>query len=75
VIKEGLKTPTGVEPSGDTLWFTERATGKVVSIPHTQIVRNPEFLQPRKIIPRWIPTSNSFAASPSSSPEPSKVRT
>jgi len=33
VIKEGLKTPTGVEPAGDTLWFTERATGKVMSIP------------------------------------------
>jgi hypothetical protein len=33
VIKEGLKTPTGVEPAGDTLWFTERATGKVISIP------------------------------------------
>jgi hypothetical protein len=33
VLKEGLKTPTGVEPVGDTLWFTERATGKVMSIP------------------------------------------
>jgi hypothetical protein len=33
VIKEGLKTPTGVEPAGDTLWITERATGKVMSIP------------------------------------------
>jgi sugar lactone lactonase YvrE len=33
VLKEGLKTPTGVEPAGDTLWFTERATGKVMSIP------------------------------------------
>jgi hypothetical protein len=33
VIKEGLKTPTGVEPAGDTLWFTERATGKVISMP------------------------------------------
>jgi sugar lactone lactonase YvrE len=33
VIKDGLKTPTGVEPAGDTLWFTERATGKVMSIP------------------------------------------
>jgi len=33
VLKEGLKTPTGVEPAGDTLWFTERATGKAESIP------------------------------------------
>jgi sugar lactone lactonase YvrE len=33
VLKEGLKTPTGVGPAGDTLWFTERATGKVMSIP------------------------------------------
>lgn len=33
VIKEGLKTPTGVEPAGDTLWFTERSTGKVWSVP------------------------------------------
>jgi hypothetical protein len=33
VLKEGLKTPTGVEPAGDTLWFTERGTGKVMSIP------------------------------------------
>jgi hypothetical protein len=33
VIKEGLKTPTGVEPAGDILWFTERATGKVMSMP------------------------------------------
>jgi sugar lactone lactonase YvrE len=33
VLKDGLKTPTAVEPAGDTLWFTERATGKVMSIP------------------------------------------
>jgi hypothetical protein len=33
VIKAGLKTPTGVEPAGDTLWFTERGAGKAVSIP------------------------------------------
>jgi sugar lactone lactonase YvrE len=33
VIKEGLKTPTGVELAGDTLWFTERAIGKTESIP------------------------------------------
>lgn len=33
VLKDGLKTPTGVEPFGDTLWFTERGTGKVLSIP------------------------------------------
>ncbi len=33
VLKDGLKTPTGVEPAGDTLWFTERGTGKVMSMP------------------------------------------
>lgn len=33
VIKDGLKTPTGVEPAGDALWFTERGTGKVMSVP------------------------------------------
>jgi hypothetical protein len=32
VIKEGLKTPTGVEPAGDTIWVSERGTGKAVSI-------------------------------------------
>jgi hypothetical protein len=32
VLKEGLKTPTGIEPAGDTLWFTERAIGKAESI-------------------------------------------
>lgn len=33
ILKDGLVTPTGVEPAGDTLWFTERGTGKVWSIP------------------------------------------
>jgi hypothetical protein len=33
VIKEGLKTPTGVEPVGDTLWIAERGAGHAVSIP------------------------------------------
>src|SRR5580692_7101121 len=33
VIKEGLNTPTGVEPAGDTLWIAERGAGKAVSIP------------------------------------------
>lgn len=32
-LKEGLNTPTGVEPSGDTLWIAERGAGKAVSIP------------------------------------------
>jgi sugar lactone lactonase YvrE len=32
VIKEGLKTPTAVEPAGDTIWIAERGTGKAVSI-------------------------------------------
>ncbi len=33
VLKDGLKTPTGVEPAGDTLWIAERGAGKAVSIP------------------------------------------
>ncbi|HKD46177.1 MAG TPA: hypothetical protein VKB67_00660 [Rhizomicrobium sp.] len=33
VLKSGLDTPTGIEPSGRTLWFTERGTGKIWSIP------------------------------------------
>jgi sugar lactone lactonase YvrE len=33
VVKEGLKTPTGVEPAGDTLWIAERGAGQAVSIP------------------------------------------
>lgn len=33
VIKEGLNTPTGVEPAGDVIWIAERGTGKAVSIP------------------------------------------
>lgn len=33
VIKEGLKTPTAVEPDGDTIWIAERGAGKAVSIP------------------------------------------
>ncbi|MCU1321992.1 MAG: hypothetical protein JWM43_1641 [Acidobacteriaceae bacterium] len=33
VLKEGLKTPTAVEPAGDTIWIAERGAGKAVSIP------------------------------------------
>jgi hypothetical protein len=33
IIKEGLNTPTGVEPAGDTIWIAERGAGKAVSIP------------------------------------------
>lgn len=33
VIKEGLKTPTAVEPAGDVIWIAERGTGKAISIP------------------------------------------
>lgn len=33
VIKEGLKTPTAVEPAGDIIWIAERGAGKAVSIP------------------------------------------
>ncbi|HUO02696.1 MAG TPA: hypothetical protein VMU31_07950, partial [Rhizomicrobium sp.] len=29
VLKSGLDTPTGIEPAGDTLWFTERGVGKL----------------------------------------------
>ena len=33
VLKEGLKTPTAVEPAGDVIWIGERGAGKAVSIP------------------------------------------
>jgi sugar lactone lactonase YvrE len=33
VIKDGLSTPTGVEPAGETIWIAERGAGKAVSIP------------------------------------------
>jgi DNA-binding beta-propeller fold protein YncE len=33
VIKEGLDTPTAVEPTGNTIWIAERGAGKAVSIP------------------------------------------
>ena len=33
VIKEGLKTPTAVEPAGDVIWVGERGAGKAVAIP------------------------------------------
>jgi len=33
VLKDGLKTPTAIQPAGNTLWFSERAIGKVESIP------------------------------------------
>jgi sugar lactone lactonase YvrE len=32
VLKDGLKTPTGIQPAGNTLWFTERGAGKAESI-------------------------------------------
>jgi sugar lactone lactonase YvrE len=32
-IKDGLKTPTAVEPAGDVIWIAERGAGKAVSIP------------------------------------------
>src|SRR5579864_3120806 len=32
VIKEGLNTPTGVEPVGDTIWIAERGAGKALSV-------------------------------------------
>ena len=33
VLKEGLQTPTAVEPAGDVIWIAERGAGKAVSIP------------------------------------------
>ena len=33
VIKDGLNTPTGVEPVGDTIWVAERGAGKALSVP------------------------------------------
>jgi hypothetical protein len=33
VIKDGLSTPTGVEPAGDTIWIAERGAGKALSVP------------------------------------------
>ncbi len=33
VIKEGLTTPTAVEPAGNVIWIAERGAGKAVSIP------------------------------------------
>jgi sugar lactone lactonase YvrE len=36
VLKDGLNTPTGVEPAGDTIWIAERGAGKAVSIPMPQ---------------------------------------
>ncbi len=33
VIKEGLNTPTAVEPAGDMIWIAERGAGKAVSMP------------------------------------------
>jgi hypothetical protein len=32
VIKDGLKTPTAVEPAGDTLWIAERGAGMAVPV-------------------------------------------
>ncbi len=33
VIKQGLITPTAVEPAGNVIWIAERGAGKAVSIP------------------------------------------
>ena len=33
VLKDGLKTPTAMEPSGDTIWIAERGASQVVPIP------------------------------------------
>src|SRR6202041_1512459 len=42
VIKEGLKTPTAVEPAGDMIWIAERGAGKAVSIPMPKWSQNKE---------------------------------
>jgi hypothetical protein len=31
-LKEGLRSPTAVEPAGDTIWIAERGAGKAVAI-------------------------------------------
>jgi len=33
VLKDGLDTPTGVEPAGDVIWIANRGAGQAVSIP------------------------------------------
>jgi sugar lactone lactonase YvrE len=33
VLQEGLATPTAIEPSGDTLWYGERAADRAHSMP------------------------------------------
>jgi hypothetical protein len=33
VIREGLNTPTAVEPAGDVIWIAERGAGRALSIP------------------------------------------
>ena len=33
ILKEGLRTPTAVEPAGGMIWIAERGAGKAVSIP------------------------------------------
>lgn len=33
MLKEGLNTPTAVEPVGEVIWIAERGAGKAVSIP------------------------------------------
>ena len=33
LLKDGLKVPTAVEPDGSMVWYSERAIGKVASVP------------------------------------------
>ena len=33
IVKDGLNTPTAIQPAGDTLWFSERGAGKLESVP------------------------------------------
>lgn len=36
VLKDGLNTPTAVEPAGDVIWIANRGAGQAVSIPMPQ---------------------------------------
>ncbi len=58
VLKDGLNTPTGIEPAGDTIWITERGAGKVWSLPMPKVLTK-EFRPHREALftrgakPQW----------------------
>lgn len=39
VLRQGLNTPTAVEPAGKTIWIAERGAGKADSVPMPVAVR------------------------------------